>query len=83
MLIKFTRHALEKFEVLARHGFVVTRDQIVAALLTPDKVETERDPPIAQKQLDDRHVLRIVFRVEGDDLVVVTFYPGRRRQYED
>lgn len=83
MTIKFTRHALEKFEVLARHGFAVTSDQVAAALLSPDKIEIDRDPPIAQKQFDDRHVLRIVFRVEGDDLVVVTFYPGRRRQYED
>lgn len=82
MAIRFTRHAREKFAVLARHGFVVTEAQVVEALTLPDRVDTDRDPPVAQRGLDDTHVLRVVFRAEGDDRVVVTFYPGRRRQYE-
>ena len=28
------------------------------------------------------HVLRVVYRMEGDTPVVITFYPGRRERYE-
>lgn len=83
MAIRFTQHAREKFEVLARHSFVVSEAQVIDVLLSPDTIDYDRVPPVAQKGFDERHVLRVVFRIEGDDTVVVTFYPGRRRQYED
>jgi hypothetical protein len=56
---------------------------VIEALEAPDEIDFDRDPPIAQKKFDERHVLRVVFRTEGEDKVVITFYPGRRRQYED
>jgi hypothetical protein len=37
---------------------------------------------IAQRAITDRHVLRVVYREEGDSRVVITFYPGRRMRYE-
>jgi hypothetical protein len=83
MAIKFTNHARNKFAVLARHGFNITEEDVIDVLTNPDKIEDQRQPPIAQKVISDRHVLRVVFRTEGDDEVVITFYPGRRRQYED
>jgi len=83
MAVRFTKHAQEKFEILARHSFVVTEAQVIETLNSPDKVESDRNPPVAQKVFDEKHVLRVVFRAEGDDKIVVTFYPGRRRQYED
>ena len=83
MAIRFTAHAREKFEVLARHKFVVTEAQVIDVLNSPDKTETDRDPSVAQKGFDETHVLRVVFRIEGDDKVVITFYPGRRHRYEN
>ncbi|MBV6392718.1 MAG: hypothetical protein KPEEDBHJ_01943 [Anaerolineales bacterium] len=83
MAVRFTQHALEKFKILARHNFVVTESQVLETLTSPDKVETEREPHVAQKALDQRHVLRVVFRREGDDQIVITFYPARRYRYED
>jgi hypothetical protein len=38
---------------------------------------------IAQKRLTEGYVLRVVYRMEGEDAVVITFYPGRRERYED
>jgi hypothetical protein len=37
---------------------------------------------IAQKRITERHVLRVVYRQEGENQVVITFYPGRRERYE-
>ena len=83
MTIRFTKHARQKFAVLARHNFVVTEAEVIDVVTTPDKIETDRYPPIAQKAISERHVLRVVFRREGEDTVIITFYPGRKRQYED
>jgi hypothetical protein len=83
MPIRFTRHAQEKFDILARHNFKVTKSQILDALTSPDKVEMDQEPYVAQKAVDEEHVLRVVFRQEEDDRVVITFYPGRRQRYED
>jgi hypothetical protein len=38
MAIRYTRHAEYKFEVLRRHGFPVTPDQVADTLMHPDRV---------------------------------------------
>ena len=82
-MIIFTKHAERKFAILARHGFRVTRDLVVLTIEDPELVDDNRSPLlIAQRQIDTRHVLRVVYREENDDQVVITFYPGRRSQYE-
>ena len=83
MAIRYTRHARYKFEVLERHGFSVTEQQVTDTLTTPDAVIAQSgDRYIAQKRITERHALRIVYRREGEDMVVITFYPGRRERYE-
>jgi hypothetical protein len=84
MAIRYTRHAEYKFEVLRRHGFLVTPDQVADTLMHPDRVVLQSGGRlIAQKRLTEGYVLRVVYRMEGEDAVVITFYPGRRERYED
>lgn len=83
MGIRFMNHAREKFAILSRHDFHLTEADVIETLTDLDQIEIDRYPPIAQKVISDRHVLRVVFRREDGDMVVITFYPGRRRQYED
>lgn len=81
--VDYTRHARDKFEVLRRHGFVVTLDQVEDTVLHPAKVIPQQGGRfIAQKRITEHHVLRVVYRQEGDTRVVITFYPGRRERYE-
>jgi hypothetical protein len=82
--IVFTRHAESKFGILERHGFRVSRAQVVDTLLGPDAIlPTVKGRRIAQKVVSEHHVLRVVYREEGEALIVITFYPGRRKYYED
>jgi hypothetical protein len=37
---------------------------------------------LAQKALDATHVLRVVYEEAGQDILVITLYPGRRTRYE-
>jgi hypothetical protein len=78
----FTRHAEQKFVDLAELGFAVTREQVIETVQMPDYVDHVVDPPIAQKGLDDRHLLRVVFVEEAETIRIVTFYPARRVRYE-
>ncbi|MDO8576403.1 MAG: DUF4258 domain-containing protein [bacterium] len=83
MQIRFTTHALRKFSVLRRHGFLVSKRQVVRAVEKPDRVDYSRLPLlIAQVDWDKRRVFRVVYRVKGDIKVIITFYPGMKSQYE-
>jgi len=76
-------HAEEKFEILSRHGFVVSKKQVRETLRNPDKIEAGfRGRKIAQRKISEQHVLRVVYVAGPKEIVVVTFYPGRRSRYE-
>lgn len=84
MIIRYTKHAeRDKFSVLARHGFVITKKMVRQTVEDPDHLELikERLQMIASKKIDDRHVLRVVYRMEGDIIVVITFYPAEMGRY--
>ena len=85
MNIVYTKHAKAKFELLERHGFAVTEAQVADTVLNPDRVIAEEgeERALAQKRISDTHLLRVIYRREGEDLVVITFYPGRRARYEN
>ncbi len=81
--IRYTKHARHKFEVLRKHGFDVRPEQVERTVQEPDMVVNEGGGIwIAQRRVSVRHVLRVVYRKEGDEIVVITFYPGWRRRYE-
>ncbi len=82
-MIIFTKHAKEKFAILRKHKFIVTRNQVLKTVKRPDLVDRSRLPLlIAQTTIDRTHVLRVVYKQEGETKKVITFYPGRRNQYE-
>lgn len=82
-MIRFTRHALEKFAILERHGFRVSRHAIVRTVENPEDIDYSRFPlKIAQRSFDKTHVLRVVYKEEDKVKIVITFYPGRKSQYE-
>jgi len=81
--IRFTKHANEKFAVLRRHKFSVAKKQVIKTLQDPDKLDVSRPPLlIAQRMLTATHVLRVVYKKERGTMIVITFYPGRKSQYE-
>ncbi len=83
MNIRFTNHARDKFKVLRVHGVLVTKSQVMHVIRRPDAIDSQRLPLlIAQGNFDKSRILRVVYRNEGDTVVVITFYPGRKSQYE-
>lgn len=81
--IRFSQHALEKFDLLAAHGFVIDQSVVIDAVVLPDFVVLDQHPPIAQKAISPHTVLRVVFVENEDEYFIITFYPGKRKRYED
>jgi Txe/YoeB family toxin of Txe-Axe toxin-antitoxin module len=81
--IVYGSHAQEKFEILKRHGFVVSKRQVRETLQRPEKIEEGfRGRKVAQRRISEKHVLRVVYEEGQREIRVVTFYPGRRSRYE-
>jgi len=82
-MIYFTKHALEKFEILKRHNFYVSKEQVLETITNPEKIDYSRSPLlIAQRKFDATHVFRVVYKKEEGLIKIITFYPGRRKKYE-
>lgn len=82
--IVFSEHARDKFSILEQHGFIVSEAEVIAAILSSDKIlPGYGGRNIAQKATDEKHVIRVVFENFPDMIKIITFYPGRRKRYED
>lgn len=80
--IRLTGHARDKFTLFARHGLVIAEDSVLATVATPEWEEPGHGGRLVrQRALDATHVLRVVIEETDSELVVVTFYPGRRSRY--
>ncbi len=82
-MIHFTKHAREKFDILKEHKFEVSREQVIKTINNPELIDRSRFPLlIAQKKISNSHVLRVVYKKENSNKIIITFYPGRVKQYE-
>lgn len=83
MRVIFTKHAKKRFRDFAKVGVRFSRKDVLSVLKDPEHLDDESNPPkiIASKPIDEKHVLRVVFKVERDIITVITFYPARRGRY--
>lgn len=83
-MIFFTKHAQNKFDILKKHNFPISEEQVLTAVDAPDLIDFSRLPLfIAQIKIDNEHVLRVVYKKERGIIKIITFYPGRTKQYEN
>ena len=78
---RFTKHASDKFGFLRGYGFRLSQDEVLAAISAPDKIERRGAQTISRKVLDDKFALTVVHEERKDIIVVITFYPVKRKQY--
>ena len=81
--IEFSPHSLLKIEILNSHSFSLSKEIVEDIIRFPDKIEDGYgDRLIAQRNLDDTHVLRVVYETKQEKNLIITVYPGRRSRYE-
>ena len=81
--IRFTPHALSKLRQEGDGGFDVNEQLVTEIPHHPNQVVPVRGGrTFAQSPIDERHLLRLLFEVENEGLVIITVYIGARRLYE-
>lgn len=86
MKFLFTKHAaIDNFLMLKKHKFKIkiTKRTIKDIIQSPEHEDKKSEFPkiIASKTIDERHVLRVVYRREDDIIIVITFYPAEKGRY--
>jgi len=82
--IIFSNHSIEKIKILNKHGFQINKKAVVNIMKNPDKIiNSYKDRKIAQKIIDERHFIRIIFMEDLDSKRIVTVYPAKRSRYEN
>ena len=79
--VRFTKHAREKFELLKRYGFALREEDVVNTVLNPERLERKGTLRFAMRSIDPKHALRVVYEERKRYLLVITFYPVRRKRY--
>ncbi len=83
MRVVFTKHAEDKFTVLRKYGVLVSRRKVIETVENPELVDHSRHPLlIFQGILNKNHVLRVVCSRKLDRIIIITFYPGKKSQYD-
>lgn len=81
--IYFSQHALDKIKLLAERGIKIEREIIMNAIYEPEKIESAQDrKKITQIGLNEKLVLRVVYKEFPAFFNIITIYPGRRSRYE-
>ena len=63
-------------------GFNVDEESVIRVVQHPRRVAPGyRDRLVAETDLDEQHILRVVYE-EDSEIVLVTLYPARRERYE-
>ncbi len=82
MAVEFSEHAAQKLKILRTHKVKVTRKSVEDTVSKPDRVvQGSGGRRIAERSLDQDHVVRVVFIRKGEELRVITMYPARRGRY--
>ncbi len=73
----------DKIPLLERKGFRITLHQIRKTVNDPDYIDGESDAPniIASKDIDNKHILRVVYKVESAIIKIITVYPAKKGRY--
>jgi len=72
LTILFTLHALERI----KHR-KISRDEVIACIINPDKTERFREITKAIKKINDQ-VLVVYYRHEDENIIVITAYKSSR-----
>jgi len=82
--INYTKHALkDKLPVLRKLGWNISKKKIKETVANPKwKGVSKHGQQTLMSLVDEKHILRVVIRQEGDIITVITLHIARRGKYE-
>jgi hypothetical protein len=56
--VKFTKHAIAKFELVRHYGFEISNKQVIETVLNPERLDKRDNQYFAIKIINSKHALR-------------------------
>lgn len=79
--IRFTKHANEKFSFLLKYGFMISKRDVMRTISTPARLDRKGNQLLAIREINDKYALRVVYEQRNSIIIVITFYPVKRKEY--
>jgi hypothetical protein len=77
-----SRDMRERFELPKKYGFEISQATVEEAVAKPHLAERKDDQVLALKPFDPIYAVRVVYKMVNDSIVVLTFYPVKRRRLD-
>jgi len=71
--VRFTQHAMDKFNVLRHYGFEVSEREVIKTILNPEHLDRKGEQYFAMRVIDSKHALRVVYEKRKDCLILSHF----------
>ena len=82
MKIVYTKHAQTKLREEDAVKLSISKKKIADVLNTPITTDTSRFPHIKVGKLRKDLSLCVIYKLENDTMIVITFYPAEKGRYE-
>lgn len=82
MRIKFTKHVFDKLKLREVIALKIGLETIVKVLEKPTLIYKSVEPYQSIGKISDSLSLSVIWKMEGDIIKVITFYPARKGRYE-
>ena len=69
MLIKFTKHALERMKIRS-----ITKEEIIDAISNPEKEINDSFGNIIAHKMKKKYLLRVFYYIKEDSKIIITAY---------
>ena len=82
MRIVLTKHIKEKLQQKEAKNLEITKREIHKVLEKPDVTDKSIFPHRKIGKLNERISLCVIYRVENNAIIAITFYPAKKGRYE-
>jgi hypothetical protein len=81
--IRYLHHVFDKIKIFERRGIFISKQTIQRVIEHPERTESGyKGRIVVQGTLHGNLILRVIYFIEEEDIVVVTIYPAKRSQYD-
>jgi len=79
--IVFTKHASKKFSDFKDFGIIITQLQVKNVVLKSKYNLSDNGNKISASSFNENHNLRVVYKEEKGDIIIITFYIYKKGRY--
>lgn len=83
-MVYYTSHAIDKLETAEAKNFKISKVTIEKVLKKP-RFQKQLPTGVirASGLLDEEHSLCVIYRLESENIKVITFFPSQKGRYEN